>query len=87
MFNHELDEVVRELKNPHNVKEIENLIRHANGFLMHEAKRMGMKKIPALPNPKDTAAKLAKLVHNIDGKLHEDPRAEKEFKRDFEHEK
>jgi len=42
--------------------EVAHVIEEANEELVREAKRVGVKRIPALPNPKDSAAKIGKIL-------------------------
>lgn len=51
---------------------IGKIITDINSALLHEAKRVGLQRIPKLPNPADTAAKLQQFITFVTGQI-QDP--------------
>lgn len=85
MIQHAFDEAARELKRPSGVREIANFVREVNGVLEHEARRLKLK-VPRLPDPQDTASKVAKVVLALEKRV-DDPKNARRLKRDLGREK
>lgn len=57
-INRAVDGAIYDLKEPGNVADIAKVITKVNDLLTEEAGRLGLK-VPPLPNPEDSAGKIA----------------------------
>jgi len=63
---HMIEEVAREVNSPREVQGIAHVIQQVNQVLTGEAKRLGVSHVVALPDPKDSSEKLAKMVQWVE---------------------